>query len=175
MRSKLMTAGLALVVLGVSACGSSSSSSSPAASSASSSSSATTSATTKATKKGSKTAAGAVASRTYSLKLAGKAETPPGAPKGIGAAVVTVHGKTLKACWRFSRLHGFTSPTAAHIHSAAAGKAGPIVIPLGAKFKHAGCAPASATLLKAIEKNPHGFYVNIHNKKYPGGAVRSQL
>jgi hypothetical protein len=33
----------------------------------------------------------------------------------------------------------------------------------------------SAALIEAIEKDPHGYCVNIHSKQYPGGAVRAQL
>lgn len=116
-------------------------------------------------------------SRTYKLKLAGKNEVPKGAPSGIGDAVIAIHGKTDAVCWRFSHLHGFTSATFAHIHQGVAGKSGNIVVPLstGPALKHAGCVKASPALLKRIEANPHVYYVNIHSKKYPAGAVRSQL
>lgn len=111
------------------------------------------------------------------MKLSGKAETPAGAPKGTGSAVVALHGRTLRVCWRFSRLKGFTSATVAHIHKGVEGTSGNIVVPLStaAKLHHRGCVSSSAALIKAIEKNPHGYYVNIHSKKYPGGAVRAQL
>jgi hypothetical protein len=33
---------------------------------------------------------------------------------------------------------------------------------------------ASATLISSIAANPHHYYVNIHSKQYPGGAVRAQ-
>jgi hypothetical protein len=91
--------------------------------------------------------------------------------------VVSLHGKTSQVCWRFSHLSGFTGATAAHVHLAPAGKAGNVVVPLsvGATFQHKGCVKASSTLIKQIEANPHGYYVNIHSKKYPGGAVRAQL
>ncbi len=171
MRSKLLTASMVLAALGIAACGSSSSSSSTTPAGASSTSPNTAA---PANAKRSKTTA-AVASRTYSVKLTGKAETPPGAPKGAGAAVITLHGKTLQLCWRYAHLKGFTTPLVSHVHSGAAGTSGPIVVPLGSRYKAKGCVPASATLLKAIEKNPHSFYVNILNKKYPGGVVRSQL
>ncbi|MGI8411039.1 MAG: CHRD domain-containing protein [Solirubrobacteraceae bacterium] len=161
MRSKLLIPGLAVAALGIAACGSSSSSSPRSGSSPG----------------GKTTKVVAVPSRTYSVKMTGKVETPPGAPKGSGAAVVALHGKADKVCWRFSHLTGFTAPTLAHIHLGPAGKAGAIVVPLSsaAKFKSKGCVPASPTLITAIEKDPHGYYVNVHNKHYPGGAVRAQL
>ena len=29
--------------------------------------------------------------------------------------------------------------------------------------------------IEAIETNPNRYYVNVHNAKYPGGAIRGQL
>lgn len=173
MRSKLLIPGLAVAVLGITACGSSSSTSS----NGSNGSSASTAAGTAPAKGKHAGRVVAIPSRTYSVKMTGKAETPPGAPSGSGTAVVAVHGKSDHLCWRFAHLKGFAHPTLAHIHIGSAGVSGAIVIPLSgaAKFKVKGCVRTSATLLTAIEKNPHGYYVNIHNQKYPGGVVRSQL
>jgi hypothetical protein len=171
MRSKsLWAAGVAVVALVVAGCGSSKKSSSSTASTPAAP--ATTATTPKQVKK-----ATGIPSRTYKLKLKGSVEVPKGAPNGVGDAVVSLHGSTLHVCWRFSHLHGFTDATFAHIHQGKAGVAGNIVVPLstGPKLVHKGCVPASATLIGAIEKNPSGFYVNIHSKQYPGGAVRSQL
>ena len=139
---------VAIAALGVAACGSSSSSSTT------SSSSGAPTGTTTASRK----AANGVPSRTYRLKLTGAAETPPGAPKGTGRAIVTLHGRSLTVCWRFYSLHGFSHPTFAHIHLGPAGTPGAVVVPLstGTKFLHKGCAPATAALIKAITANPHG-------------------
>ena len=65
----------------------------------------------------------------------------------------------------------------AHIHKGAKGTSGNIVVPLPGSFlaKASGCVPASGAILRAIEADPHGYYVNIHSKKYPGGAIRAQL
>ncbi len=155
MHSRLVGLSLAAAMLVVAGCGSSSSSKSTST-------------------KGSTGKAGAAPSRTYSVKLAGAAETPPG--KGSGKAVVTLSGKKLRACWTFRNLAGFDTPAvAAYIHQAAKGASGPIVIPFGGAYTAKGCTPASAALIKSIAANPKGFYVNVHSKKYPGGAVRSQL
>jgi len=167
MRTKFLTLSAVVVAaLGVAACGSSKKKTTTA----------TTPTTTTTTAK-SKAAVAAVPSRTYRVKLSGPAEVPKGAPNGSALAVVTLHGRSSQACWTFSNLKGFTTPTFAHIHIGAAGTSGNIVVPLstGAKFLAKGCVSASATTLKAIESNPHGYYVNIHSTKYPGGAVRSQL
>jgi hypothetical protein len=180
MRSKLLVPMLATAVLGLAACGSSKSSSTTSTSPAATTPATTTTTTTtahKKAKKHTKAAAAGIPSRTYRLALKGSAETPAGAPKGTGKAVVTLRGKSLRVCWRFSSLHGFSHATAAHIHVGAAGTSGNVVVPLstGKKFLHSGCAPTTATLIKAIAANPHGYYVNIHSTKYPNGAVRSQL
>jgi hypothetical protein len=49
------------------------------------------------------------------------------------------------------------------------------VIPLGASYKAKGCRKASKSLIGAIETNPNRYYVNIHNARYPAGAIRGQL
>jgi hypothetical protein len=160
MSPKLLVPGLAMAALALAACGSSSSSTSGSAAGA----------------KHAKSKTG-VHGHTYHVTLSGKAETPPGAPNGSGAAVIALHGSTLKVCWRFSHLHGFTSATVSHIHRGKSGTAGPIVVPRSTtgKFHHKGCVPSSAAELKAIGRDPAGYYVNIHSKQYPGGAVRAQL
>ena len=35
--------------------------------------------------------------------------------------------------------------------------------------------PVPVPVLSQIEAGQKGYYVNIHNQKYPGGAVRAQL
>jgi hypothetical protein len=169
MRSKLLVVSIATAVLGIAACGSSKKSSSTTAPGA------PPATTTPA--KGKTAQKGALPSRTYSVKMTGKAETPAGPPNASASAVVTLHGNTNQACWRFSKIHGVVGATYAHIHVGAKGTAGPVVVPLstGLKFMTKGCVSVSATRIKAIERNPHGYYVNIHSKKYPIGAVRSQL
>lgn len=173
MRSKLLVPAIAaFAALGIAACGSSSSSKSTTSSSSASTPPATASTPAKKPHR-----RPAVPSRTYHVKMSGTAEVPKGAPKGSGGAVVALHGRTLQVCWRFAHLRGFTGPTFAHIHQGGRGTSGPIVVPLSTslKFHNRGCVKASAAVIKAIEHNPHGYYVNIHSKKYPGGAVRAQL
>jgi len=159
MRSKLLVPGLAVLVLGVAACGSSSSSS----------------ASSSKTLPSAAKSAGLL--RIYRVRLTGgKAESSPGAPQGTGAAVIAFHGTSV-VCWRFAHLHGFVSATFAHIHIGAKGKSGNIVVPLstGPALHHQGCVPVSAALVKAIERHPAGYYVNVHSARYPSGAVRAQL
>jgi hypothetical protein len=104
--------------------------------------------------------------------LTGKAETPKGDPDGSGTAEVKVNGK--QVCWE---IHAAKVGTlmAAHIHKGKPGVAGPVVVPFGATYKSKGCSTASTALAAAILKNPSAYYVNVHNAKYPGGALRGQL
>ena len=151
----MMLPAVALALLGASACGGSSTSTSPS---------------------GAAKRAASRPTREYRVVLSGAAATPRGAPQGAGAAVVAVHGNT-HLCWRFAHLHGFREATSAHIYRGAAGSSGPIVVPLSTepKLRHQGCVRASAPTIHAIERDPAGFYVTIHSRQYPGGAVRGQL
>ena len=157
MRLTLFVSTLAALALGISGCGSSSS-------------------TTKAPSAGPATSKASRPARIYHLKLAGKSESPAGAPNGKGAAVIAIHGSST-VCWRFAHLHGFTHATFAHLHIGARGRSGNVVVALstGPTLHHQGCVPAKPALIKKIEHNPGDYYVNIHSTKYPGGAVRAQL
>ena len=104
--------------------------------------------------------------------LTGAAEVPAGATAGSGTAEITVTGR--KVCWDFT-VKGIGAPVAAHIHKGKAGKAGPVVVPLGATYKRQGCTTTTAATAKAIVATPGAYYVNIHTTKFPSGAVRGQL
>ena len=173
MRRAILLSILAVALIVPVGCGSSKSSTSTSASTPAASSSPSTSTTTASAKAKVKKAL----SRTYAVKLTGAAETPPGPSSGSGKAVVTLSTKTNKVCWTFGSLSGFSNPTYAHIHVGAAGTSGNIVVPLstGATFKPKGCVAASPSTISAIAANPHGYYVNIHSKQNPSGAVRAQL
>ncbi len=108
-------------------------------------------------------------------KLAGSSETPKGAPGGHGIVNLTLDGKKGTVCWTFQGIAGIGQATAAHIHKAAPGKAGPVVVPLGASYKTKGCTTAPKKTIEAIESNPNAYYVNVHTAKYPNGAIRGQL
>ena len=123
---------------------------------------------------GAAAAQGAASTTVYKVNMSGKVEVPKGAPKGGGTATITIKKASKQLCWSF-KLTGVTGPTAAHIHEGGAGVAGPVRIPLGGKYKAAGCTTAAPALLAKIVAGPKKYYVNVHNAKYPGGAVRAQL
>ena len=121
-------------------------------------------------------AAGQAMSPVVSAKLKGSNEVPAkGDPNGTGFVVVTFNANKGTACWKFKGVKGIAAPNGAHIHKGRKGVSGPVVIPFGASYKASGCQKAAKGLIEAIETNPNRYYVNIHNAKYPGGALRGQL
>jgi len=98
-----------------------------------------------------------------------------GKAKGTFSATVTRTGTNGVITWRltFSKLSG--RAIAAHIHSGARGKAGPVIVPLCAPCRSGarGRATVSASVLNALESG--ASYVNVHTKKNPAGEIRGQL
>ncbi len=121
-------------------------------------------------------AAGASAAqlKTNSLHatLLGKSETPKGDPDGRGTAEIKITGR--KVCWEI-KVSKVQTIVAAHIHKGGPGVAGPVVVPFGKVFKAKGCTTTTAAIAAAIQKRPAAYYVNVHNAKFPGGALRGQL
>jgi hypothetical protein len=117
--------------------------------------------------------AGAASTTTLKATLSGTTEIPKGDPDGSGTATIKITGT--KVCYTFT-YSKIGTPNAAHIHEAAKGKAGPVVVPFFNKA-HAktGCVTTKSSEAKSLAKNPGSYYVNLHNAKYPGGALRGQL
>jgi hypothetical protein len=122
-------------------------------------------------------AAGAAATSKGGIELkatlTGKSEAPkPGDPKGRGDAELKLAGTSV--CWEI-HVAGIGRPLAAHVHRGGPGKAGPVVVPLGSAFREKGCVRTSAALARALAARSSAYYVNVHTKRYPGGALRGQL
>ncbi len=104
--------------------------------------------------------------------LSGKVETPKGDPDGRGTAEVTFSSG--KVCWEL-KVSKIARPVAAHIHRRRPRVAGPVVVPFGGTYRAEGCIAAAAKTIAAIRANPGAYYVNVHTRAFPGGAVRGQL
>src|SRR5438132_6411871 len=111
---------------------------------------------------------------TLGATLAGKNEVPKGSPTAHGIVNLNLKSAAGQVCWTFE-LAGVSKPLYAHIHKGRAGVSGPVFIPLGKNYKAKGCAAAPKKSIDAVESNPNGFYVNVHNARYPNGIVRGQL
>jgi CHRD domain len=97
-------------------------------------------------------------------------------PNASGSAVLRfLNGQV---CYRLVARSVTLPTTAAHIHKGAAGTNGPVVVPFdapGADGTSSGCATAAQSLIDDILANRSGYYVNVHTKEHPAGAIRAQL
>jgi hypothetical protein len=101
--------------------------------------------------------------------------TGPG--DGSGEAVVELDSDLGTVCWELA-VRLAPPATAAHIHRGAAGENGPVVVPFDTPVDgvSVGCASnVDPALIREIIQNAAGFYVNVHNSAFPGGAIRGQL
>jgi hypothetical protein len=108
--------------------------------------------------------------------LAGADEVPgPGDPDGAGDAGISLIGDD-EVCVTI-HVRGTALPTAAHIHKAADGVAGPVVETLlTPTFNTSGtCMTIDSALYDELAASPGDFYVNVHTRDFPNGAVRGQL
>jgi hypothetical protein len=116
-------------------------------------------------------------SHSMTIQLSGGAEVPgPGDSDGSGTAILTMNHDKGELCYDIS-VKQIQDPTAAHIHAGAAGKSGPpkVTFTKGADGAWKGCATADKALLNELMQKPGDFYVNVHNKEFPNGALRGQL
>ncbi len=118
-------------------------------------------------------------------------------PDSRGRASVRIDVEDGEVCFEVSFERG-TTANRAHIHRGASGVAGPIVVAffdledtldadptdqqdprldiLERRNRLSGCVDGiDPVLLAEIKANPSGFYVNLHNARFPAGFVRGQL
>jgi hypothetical protein len=115
--------------------------------------------------------------------FSGGVEVPAGDPDASGSALIRLNVAEGLVCFKLT-VRGADPLTAAHIHQAPAGTAGPVVIPLvtpsalasdASVQQSKGCVSAAPSLIATIKANPSQFYANVHNKAVPAGVVRAQL
>jgi hypothetical protein len=112
----------------------------------------------------------------YHATLAASSEVPPTKSAGTGEANVSVDTATHEITYdvTFSGLSG--PATAAHIHGPAApGKNAGVVVPLGTNPTSPIRGTAKLTAEQEQQLAAGEFYVNVHTKEDPGGAIRGQL
>ncbi len=121
----------------------------------------------------------AAARANLEASLTGEKEVPdPGDPNGRGEADVKVFRE--EVCYELT-FKGIAPATAAHIHEGRKGVAGPIVVPLFERPNNpverhiSRCVDISRSLSEALREHPGRYYVNVHNRPYPDGAIRGQL
>jgi len=108
------------------------------------------------------------------VKLTGDAEVPPVKTSASGSGTITVApdgavSGSIKATG--------VDATAAHIHMAAPGKSGPVIVPLTKGSDGTFSVPAGAKLtdeqMKAYKAGD--LYVNVHSEANKGGEIRAQI
>lgn len=107
------------------------------------------------------------------VTLAGDQEVPPVKSTGTGTGTITIGAdKSVSGSVTTTGIAG----TAAHIHEAAAGANGPVIIPL-TKNGDTYAVPAGAKLTDAqfASFQAGKLYVNAHTAANPGGEIRGQL
>jgi hypothetical protein len=114
--------------------------------------------------------------------MTGAQEVPgPGDPDASGTAQVDLNQGQAIVCFTVTWANVDGTVTAGHIHRAAAGVAGGIVVPLfSGAFSGtdtvSGCVEGvNLALIKEIRQDPTAFYVNVHSDVFPAGALRGQL
>ncbi len=118
--------------------------------------------------------AGTALAEDMKVKLGGDQEVPPVQTQASGDATITVHDdKSVSGSVKTTGI----AATAAHIHEAAAGKNGPVVIPLEKKGDSEFDVPAGAKLSEAQYKalKAGHLYINVHSDAHKGGEIRGQL
>jgi hypothetical protein len=118
-----------------------------------------------------------LAAHAETVKLAatmtGPNETPPGDPDGTGTFSAEIDPDAGDFCYTVTSAK-IDAPTMAHVHTGAAGAAGPPVITIDPKGADM-CMAVQPDVLKPIVAAPENYYVNVHNAEFPGGAIRGQL
>jgi hypothetical protein len=117
--------------------------------------------------------AGTAAATDMTMTLSGDQEVPPVESAGDGASSIVIGSdRTVSGSVTTTGIAG----TAAHIHEAAAGKNGEVIIPL-TKDGDTYSVPAG-TMLTAEQYasfQAGNLYVNIHTAANPKGELRGQL
>jgi hypothetical protein len=106
--------------------------------------------------------------------LSGSQEVPPVTTQASGTSTITVAAD--KSVSGTVTTTGITA-TAAHIHMAAMGQNGPVIVPL-AKTGDNVWSPAPAAKLTDAQYDAYkagNLYVNVHSADNKGGEIRAQL
>jgi len=119
-------------------------------------------------------AVGSVSAQTVQLSLSGAQEVPPVATSASGTGSITIGpDQSVSGSVTTSGVDG----TMAHIHLAAAGQNGPVIVPMNKTAEGVWTIPAGAKLNDAQFQSfkDGNLYVNVHSAAFRGGEIRGQL
>jgi hypothetical protein len=120
------------------------------------------------------TAATCASGQEVKVVLSGNQEIPPVTTAASGIAMITVGAD--RSMIGNVTITGMTV-TVAHIHDAAAGANGPIIVPLTRTADNVWSVPAGTRLTDAqYESYKAGnLYLNIHSEAHRSGEIRGQI
>lgn len=108
------------------------------------------------------------------VTLSGDQEVPAVATSASGSGTITINDdRTVQGSVTTTGIEA----TAAHIHMAATGKNGAVIIPLKKSGENMWSVPEGAKLTEAQYKafKAGGLYVNVHSAAHKAGEIRGQL
>ena len=108
------------------------------------------------------------------VMLSGSQEVPAVTTNASGSATVTVgDDMSISGSVTTSGVAG----TAAHIHMAAAGQNGPVIVPLTKCGDNGWAVPAGTKLTEAqlAAFKAGNLYFNVHSEAHKGGEIRGQI
>ncbi len=108
------------------------------------------------------------------VTLSGANEVPPVTTTAKGTGIVTIG---MDGAVSGSITTTGIAATAAHIHEAAAGKNGPVIVPMAKNGDNGFVFPPGAKLTEAqmASLKAGNLYINVHSAANPGGEIRGQL
>lgn len=120
------------------------------------------------------TPAGTPAAGMGAMMLSGAQEVPPNSSTATGKSMLNI-GADMSVTGSIEVM-GMT-PSAAHIHEAAAGANGPVVVPFVKTGPNTFAPLAGAKLTDAqyASYKAGKLYVNVHSAQFPNGEIRMQL
>lgn len=113
-------------------------------------------------------------SQEVKVVLSGSQEVPPVTTSASGGGTITVGAdKSVSGSVTTTGVVGI----AAHIHQAAAGQNGPVIVPLAKTGDNVWSVPAGAKLTddQNAAFKAGNLYVNVHSAANKGGEIRGQL
>jgi hypothetical protein len=119
-------------------------------------------------------AAPAAVTAAPALTLTAAQEVPPNPSSATGKSTIAIGPDMLVT--GSVQVMGMT-PTMAHIHEAAPGNNGAVILPFARTGENT-FAPAAGARLTAAQYTSYQqgkLYINVHSAAYPGGEVRVQL
>ena len=102
----------------------------------------------------------------------------PGDPDGAGAASMELDTEKAELCLTLT-LSAVAPPTGIHLHQGAQGQTGPVVLELPPPAElgppTSVCVTVPTNLSTRLRDDSAGYYLEVHTREFPDGALRGQL